>query len=262
MRWLLLALTVSGCGFSIDTGGSLVGDDGPDTQEDAGPETTARMCSTSDPSLRLCIDFDDTANLETDQFGHAVRAENLMPMQRDTGEPAVTVDAESYLHVGESTDLDIPDNLTVSMWISVELGGLPVSNVNSRWLFDNNTQYFGQLRVGGVIRCGIGGEDADSAPILADGSWHHVACTFARDEIRVYVDGHLHDCEGTADRAIPMGGTSGLAIGANVSGTDLEPEFADQFIGGIDNVQLFARRLDPAEVCSAAGGTTCNAVCP
>jgi hypothetical protein len=220
------------------------------------------MCSTSDPDLRLCIDFDDTNNLASDQLAHTVTSMNLMPMQRDAGEPAVTVDASSFLHVGEATDLDIPDAVTVSMWMSVELAGLPVSAVNSRWLYDNNMQWFAQLRVGGVIRCGIGGEDADSIPIIADGGWHHVACTYARDEIRVYVDGNLHDCEDTADRPIPTGGDDGFAIGANLAGGATGPRFTEQFIGGIDNVQVFSRVLEPADVCAASGHAGCRATCP
>jgi len=262
VRWLLLALVVSGCGFSIETGGPIAGDDEPGMQPDA--TVTSRMCSTSDQSLRLCIDFDDAADLASDgsMFGHAVRSMNLMPMERKIGEQAVEIDDSSVLYVAETPDLDIPDNLTVSMWIKVDIAGLPFSTASSRWLYDNNTQYFASLRFGGVIRCGSGTVIADSPPLGADGAWHHVACTYKDDEVRVYVDGHVAGCEDTNDRPLPTGGHDGFAIGANLAGGAGAPNFSEQFIGGIDNVQVFSRLLPPAELCGAAGHESCIDSCP
>lgn len=255
-------MVTSGCGFSIGTEAPAVGDDDQPQPEVDAPTATPRRCSTSDPDLRLCIDFDDAGDLARDALAHVVTAQNLTPMMRDVNEPAVMVGTTSFLHVAESADLDIPDNLTVSLWVSVNIDGLPLSATASRWLFDNNTQYFAQLRTAGVIRCGSGNVEADSWPIPADGSWHHVACTFQRDQIRTYIDGNLAGCESVSNRLLPTGGMDGLAIGANVSGGPGGPRFADQFIGGLDSVQVFARTLSPQQVCDAAGSTTCLAVCP
>jgi hypothetical protein len=264
VRWMLLALVVSGCGFTIDGGPAVVGgDDGPQVDEpDGGGNTTpARMCSTSDPALKLCIDFDDPANLATDQFQHPLQAQNLMPDTRDT-EKAVALDDESRLHVLESPDFDITDAVTVSMWIKIDIGGLPVGPTSSRWLFDNNTQYYGSLREGGVVRCGSGATlRADSAPISLN-QWHHITCTYDRREIRVYVDGQVGGCDTFSDRSLPTGGHEGLAIGANISGGAGGPYFTEELESGIDNVQLFARALDPTEVCTAARETGCVATCP
>lgn len=255
-----MTLVASGCGFSIDTEGPVTGgDDDPGTEPDA--TVTSRMCSTNDPSLRLCIDFDDAANLASDQFAHPVEAIDLTPMQRSTGEPAVAVGTTSHVHVAETPDLDIADMLTVSMWIKFDIGGVPISTTSSRWLFDNNTQYFAALRFGSVIRCGSGAENADSLPIELDGAWHHVACTYGRDEIRVYVDGDVGECEGVSDRPIPTNGDDGFAIGANVAGSPGGPKFTEQFIGGIDDVQVFARTLSSSELCGAAGRTGCRTTC-
>ncbi len=252
-----MTLMVSGCGFSIATEGPVVGgDDEPGTEPDA--TVVARMCSTDDPSLRLCIDFDDVTNLAIDQFDHPVEAINLTPMQRATGEPAVEVGTTSHVHVAETPDLDIPDKLTVSMWIKFDIDGVPISTTSSRWLFDNNTQYFASLRFGSVIRCGSGAENADSLPVPIDGAWHHVACTYERDEIRVYVDGDVGGCESVNDRLLPTGGDDGFAIGGNVSGGPGGPKFTEQFVGGIDDMQVFARTLSATELCTAAGHTGCD----
>lgn len=262
MRWVLIALAASGCGFSIDTEGSVPGDDQqPPPPEDVDASVVARMCSTTDPSLRLCIDFDDATDLARDQLAHTVTALNLVPMVRAPNQPAVTVNTTSVLHVRETSDLDIADNLTVSLWVSVTLDGIPLTTTTSRWLYDNNTQYFAQVRAGGIVRCGSGNEEADSPPIPADGSWHHVACTYRRDEIRVYIDGNVAGCESVSDRALPTGGMDGLAIGANVSGGAGGPKFTEQFVGGLDNVQVFARLLGSTELCTAAGRTACVSQC-
>lgn len=239
-------------------------DDSSMGQPDSGMTAPARMCSTSDPSLRLCIDFNDSADLPTDgsSFAHPVMAQNLTPMTRTGGDQAVQVDASSRLHVPETTDLDIVDNLTVSMWIKFDIGGLPLTNTNARWLYDNNTQYFASLRVAGVIRCGSGPEVADSEPVPADGKWHHVACTYEREEIRVHVDGNVEGCEDLDNRPLPTGGDQGLAIGANIGGGAGGVTFSEQFIGGIDNVQVFARTFAPQDVCDAAGDVPCRTTCP
>lgn len=269
MRALLLALAVSGCGFSIATNGAE-GDDQPGPDVDAGSATTPpRSCTTTDPSLRLCIDFDDTTNLASDAsaFAHPVDGENLVPMQRakeGAVEGAVQLEADSYLWVAETADLDIPDALTVSMWIKADVGILPLSATSGRWLFDNNTQYYASVRFAGQIRCGSGTVTVTSPPIIADGRWYHVACTYEEEELRVYLDGDVAACEETSERSLPTGGEVGLAIGANVAGGGPGggPKFTEQFVGGIDNVQVFARELSASEVCAAAGKGACESACP
>jgi hypothetical protein len=257
---MLAALVVSGCGFSIDADG-VGGDDQPGpTEPDAGTTVVPRMCSTSDPSLRLCIDFDDQTNLATDgsSSAHVVDAANLVPMQRDA-EGAVQVNAASHIYIPESPKLDIPEDLTVSLWIKADLG---VTALATRWLFDNNTQYFASMRADGSIRCGSGTRVTDSPPILLDGQWHHVACTYEDDEMRTYVDGHIASCVEFSDRDIPTDGNDGFAVGANLSSTAGTPRFMEQFVGGIDNVQVFSRLVPSSELCTAAGGTVCNTICP
>jgi hypothetical protein len=189
-----------------------------------------------------------------------VESQNLTPKSHDA-ELAVAVDDTSRIHVAETPDLDIVDNLTVSMWINVDLGDLPTSIASSHWLYDNNTQYYASLRAGGVVRCGSGGEYADSPPIDGYGVWHHVTCTYDHEAIRVYIDGAVRGCEDVNDRLLPVGGHEGMAIGANVNGGAGGPYFSEEFEGGIDNVQVFARELAPEEVCSAAGQLDCNTQC-
>ena len=258
MRWPLVALLISGCGFSVETD-PVLGDDSPgDEPAPDAPTVAPRMCATTDPSLRLCLDFDGTTGLANDAsaFAHPVEAQNLVPMSRD-GEVAVSVDATSHIWIPESDELDVRTDLTVSMWIKAEG---PIVGT-TRWLYDNNTQYFASVRPGGFIRCGSGTVVADSIAIV-DSAWHHVACTYEEDETRVYIDGHVAGCEETGERDLPTMGNDGLAIGANLSMGPGGPKFAEQFVGGIDNVQVFAKLLPPQDLCTAAGGSVCNTLCP
>jgi hypothetical protein len=260
VRWWLITMFAAGCGFNVEAGGVPGGDDQPDpTEPDAGTTIVPRMCSTNDPELRLCIDFDDTTNLALDGSPSAlpVDAANLVPMQR-AAEGAVTVGATSHIWIAETPKLDIREDLTVSMWIKADVG---ITTITNRWLFDNNTQYFASLRPDGSIRCGAGTRTTDTPPIILDGNWHHVACAYEDDEMVAYVDGHVASCLEFSERDIPVGGNDGFAVGANLSG-GAGAKFAEQFVGGIDNVQVFSRLVPPSELCSAAGNTVCNTVCP
>ncbi len=260
VRWMLIALAVSGCGFSAELG-FVDGDDdpSPDAGPDAGPTDVPRMCSTTDPTLRLCIDFDDTADLATDGSRSAlpVDAQNLVPMLRDA-EGAVEINATSRIYIPETPVLDIREDLTVSMWIKPTVAITPIV---TQWLYDNNTQYFASMRPDGAIRCGVGTRTLDTVPLVLDGRWHHIACTYEEDEMRVYVDGHVAKCVQFSDREIPTDGNDGFAIGANLSSMAGAPKFAEQFVGGIDNVQVFSRIVGSSELCAAAGGTVCNTAC-
>lgn len=258
----LLAALISGCGFSVDTGGA--GDDGPGTDpgDDDPIMPVARACSqVTDPALRLCIDFDDGTTAATDgsSYQNQVESQNLTPMTRDA-EQAVQVDRTSKLYVPETPALDIEDELTVSLWVKIAPGDLP-RPTEKRWLFDNNAQYFAYLHDGAALRCGSQNVNVETLA-LADGTWHHIACTYEPETMRVYIDGNVANCRGTGEREIPTNGNDGFAIGADLSKTAGGPAFADALVGGIDNVQVFARELAPEELCAAAGRTTCLATCP
>ena len=77
-------------------------------------------------------------------------------------------------------------------------------------------------------------------------------------KLKVFVDGALSRCENVTD-AISSIGISGLAIGANLSGTDAVPVFRESFVGGIDDVRVWART--DLDICAMAGQTDCNTAC-
>lgn len=256
--WLftIVVIASAGCGFSVPTEDELDPGDpsgpGDPTDPTDPPEPVARRCDTSDPTLRLCIDFEDTPSFAEDGSGrgHHATTTSVAVMNR-AAEQAVLVGAASRVVVAEHADLDLVDALTVSMWMRAD-----ALDSAAQYLLDNNRQYAVSYQPDGQIRCGLGSTTVDSLISYFDQAWHHVACTYDGQRLKVFVDGSVQGC--TAASTIATTGAEGLAIGANL---DAGPTYSGQFIGGLDNVQVFARAWTPAELCTTAGSTLCNASC-
>ncbi len=254
--WLGLVL-LAGCGFeAMPSEEEMTGDPAMDPDDPSGQPIVARSCTTGDSSLELCIDFEDTATLGGDGSGkghNPVLDDALVTTTRDA-ELAVQMSTQSRLQIGEHGDFDIKSNLTVSMWI--DPSGLPTSG--SFWMLDNNKQYALSLQPDGQVRCGLGTDTIDSVIPLPGGGWHHVACTYDRDRLKVYIDGSVAGCR-QMRREIAVDGSEGVAIGSNVG---VGPVFSEQYVGALDNIQIFSRTWTSGELCAASGGGFCVSGCP
>ncbi|CAN5733975.1 hypothetical protein BH11MYX3_BH11MYX3_19170 [soil metagenome] len=251
--WLTAALLAPACGFTAPQSDDMV-DPGPDPTPDP---TIQRKCALKDPTLKLCIDFDDPQALTGDGsgLGHDAAGTGFAVMARGS-EQAVAVDVDSRLVVQETPDLDIASNLTVSLWARPEQ--LP-DDRKAYWAVDNNTQYYLSYQSNGKFRCGIGANTVDAFLGVPQDNWYHVACTYdqAQGKLKVYVNGQLGGCRAVTT-PIPVGGVIGLAIGANHGSREM---FTDQFVGGLDNIQVFARTYSDDEICAAAGQHNCLSGC-
>lgn len=258
VRYLTLAIVMTGCSFVSP----------PESPEVILPSPTppaAQPCRTDEQGVALCVDFEDKPlfNVATDRSRNAnhVAAVDVSPRQRTDNEQAVTLRPTSSLRVPESAALDLPQ-LTIEMWIFPEQK--PPKRVDVG-LFDNPGQYTMRLQDNLRIRCGlVGPAQASSASAVPEQQWSHVACRYAAGELRVYVNGHLSECQTAA--LIPVPSAVGSAIGAELKpGVDLATaEVIDRFIGGIDNVRIYDRALDEAAICAAAGqeAGSCEDECP
>lgn len=255
MRLLSLVLCAAGCAFSAPDGEPGPDAGAPSTQEPP-PGTQRSICDREDPSLRLCVDF-RAPFADRSSRGAPLSATGVSPMDRD-GEPAAELIDTSTMHVGESPALDIDDRLTLDMWIRPSGG--PVAP-DKYWMLDNNTQYAASFTDQRKIRCVIGSRTVDSDPLADDGTFHHIACVYDRTagKLKVYVDGSVSRCSDET-LAIPKTGVAGLAIGANLSGTDAAPAYDEPFVGGIDDVRVWAR--SDLDICALAHGTNCKTACP
>jgi hypothetical protein len=158
------------------------------------------------------------------------------------------------MHLREAAKLDITEGLALDMWIR-PMGALGTDG----WLLDNNTQYGATYTSTGTIRCLLGPRNVESTAIVPnDGRFHHVACTYDGTDLKVFVDGDLSRCHTTTDGILTTG-MSGLAIGANLAGPDTAPSFSAKFVGGIDDVRVWARA--GVDVCTAARRSGCKTRC-
>jgi hypothetical protein len=74
------------------------------------------------------------------------------------------------------------------------------------------------------------------------GQWYHVAVTFDRGQVRLYINGKL---EGEARFApLPPSGSAPVTIGGVVSGKSM----MQGFVGALDEVMVFAQPLVPAAI--------------
>ena len=257
--WLLIALAVTGCDF--DRSGTL-GDDGDN--EPLPPAVggcSAPASLTGD--LRLCLDFEDAmpmsialdgSGLDHDAAVTAVGAVTRTPPD-NVAEQAVRLSGASRLHIDDTPDLDLADAVTVEMFVAMD----PIMLGQRYWMLDNSGQYSMSYGSDGEVECGINNLETtvDSGPVasIVDTQWHHVACTYDRKQLRVYIDGSLTDCKDANKQLVAT--TGGTTIGARTNGLELE-----HFLGSLDDVRVHARALTPAEVCRAAGNPSCVATCP
>jgi concanavalin A-like lectin/glucanase superfamily protein len=259
MRWFWVICLVAGCDFAATApaAGPGAGDDddqGP-SGTDAGATAKPECDVTGDPSLQLCVTFDHDAMVQDlSGFAHVVtEATNVTPIDRNGVSPAVALSIASRVHIAEDDQLDVAQ-MTIDLWIAPAAGAIG----HRSWILDNNTQYFVTYEADGKVRCGIGSKTATSSAAIAISTWHHVACTYdLRDhELHVYVDGDRSGCT-DINTGIPTGGTDGIAIGANY-GTG--GSYLENYLGGIDGVHLYGRAMSDAEICTAAGKTSCRSM--
>jgi hypothetical protein len=209
----------------------------------------------ADPDLRLCVTFDGPAGAQdlSPQPHVITDSLNISIIARDADHAAMFTDS-SRLHFADAADLDVGE-LTVGLW------ALPDVAVQSRsaWLLDVNTQYALTREPSGRYRCSLGARSVDSVVVTGGAaSWHHVACTYGADSIlRVYVDGDVAGCLDVSV-PIPTTGNEGLALGANYS---TNGAFQERYVGGLDDVLVYARALTAAELCAAAHRTGCSDSC-
>jgi len=206
-------------------------------------DPTARVCSFSDSTLRLCIEFGDSKfdPMVTDASPARLDAASVSvdPTNRDSGVAAVLY-LGSKIEVPESPMLDINGPMTIEMWV------WPAYLHPSANLLENAGQYRMQLAGDGRIGCQFGNsqvwsnDDDNAAPL----EWTHVACVYDGTTLAVLIDGTRSTSAPGA--ASPSGGTTGTTLGGG------------SYPGGLDDIHVYARALTGDQICSHAGRTTCS----
>jgi Concanavalin A-like lectin/glucanases superfamily len=238
MRLYLLLVVVGACGFSPTVGNDVQLDAQQGSNVLGNPDAGARSCHVVDPSLRMCLDFEDvslqTKVLDQTTHGHDGITTDVQPMRRLTQQAASFEQQGADVHVDESPDLDIPDNLTYEMWIGVS------DPDETSWPFDNYEQYTIGI-VADTMFCYANRRYAYTDVNLGTDNWHHVACTYGNGVLKAYVDGVRVGCNSV----------SGTIANSNNNGTEL----GQSFTGSLDDIHVYATVLDEPTLAAHANAT-------
>jgi hypothetical protein len=156
----------------------------------------------------------------------------------------------------EAFDVPSTSGLTLAAWVRPDdLGGSPrilskatgTAEQDHDWMMSlhpPSTLRF-RLKAGGTTSTLVAPDD-----LLSTGTWSHTACTYDGTAMRIYVDGILVATaakSGTLDQTP----TTAVALGNQPTGAGEE-----SLSGRLDDVRLYDRAVDPAEVLSMFRGTT------
>jgi len=232
MKLLYLLVLVGACGFSP----TQVGDVQTDAHGVSGADAPSPVgrCHVTEPSVQLCLDFEDPTLepiVADSSHGHDGTATDVQPMTR-SGQQAAAFDDGSVVHVAETPDLDIGDNLTYELWI--QFG----ESDTTTWPVDNNGQYALGIASNKMF-CYANGVYTNTNIDLGTQIWHHVACTYGKGKLIAYVDGMSAGCRMTYGRIQNLN-SHGMDFGAN-------------FSGGLDDIHIYSTALDDKAIARLAG---------
>lgn len=128
--------------------------------------------------------------------------------------------------------------ITISLKVKLDDDdGMPVLLCRGPW---RQPAYYVQL-FGQSVRFFVAGQGTLDAGELRPGTWHHVAVTFGRGEMRVYVDGQMTG-QKRANGGKPFDLDSAVLARYGVRG---DPGFAN---GVIDDIRIYEAALTPQEI--------------
>jgi hypothetical protein len=219
---------------------------------DADMETAIATPKTT-PVAEYAFDgLEEGAQAVEDHSGHehtaTIHGATPTPFGRYGGAMEFKGNASEYLSVPDSSELDFEEEFTLEAWVrpsTVENFYAPVITKLAGGGGHTNSFSYG-LYAGdwehhpfGEVENPLGtGTNVTSPEAITAKTWTHLAFTFDGGMMRLYVDGELVD-EYAADPPVTTEGE--LEIGA-------ETEHGDHFEGRIDEVRIYGRALDAAEV--------------
>ena len=151
--------------------------------------------------------------------------------------------SNDYVSVADSANLDITDDITVSLWIKMNSKAPWDSILTKSIVWDGDNGYGFFFRGGGpVLNFFINHVDYGVAvldPSPSVGEWHHIVGTYDGSNVRIYSDG----VEGT-----PMSYTNSIGTNNKDLRIGYDADLGGYFDGSIDEVAIWNRALSPTEV--------------
>lgn len=169
--------------------------------------------------------------------------------------------ASAYVFDGVSSRIDVPNSaslasptsaITVAAWVRRDGWGMVGSGyspiLTKSISTPNAFQYRWITGTGGMsIAFNSWNESTGIAYDFADTTWYHIAMTWEADTARSYVNGVLQGTTHLPVTIVPD--TRTLSIGSDV------PGILEIYKGKIDELRIYSRRLDDADVAELHGET-------
>jgi hypothetical protein len=230
-------------GGADGTGGSQMapadaGAPATDAGASASEEALARKASCpQDEDLRLCLRFEKTLEDESLPPAHLV-GEPLVYEAGPTG-MAVRAGAESLVRADKDLGT-VGKDFTAEAWVRVDR--FPEAGQRAG-VIDKQLHFGLFILPGGDVACTAYGATATAKGALTQGQWAAAACRAQDGALTVWIDGVSRD---QASFLIPLSlGPEKLSIGSN------HPS-GDPLYGLLDNVRVWTRARDAAEICAGA----------
>lgn len=272
MRVLSICL-LAACSYTPATGeiapdaetGQLPNDPPPPSPDasvtlDAPPQVT---CTTSDSSLALCLEFEDTTQalaIDGSGHGHDAAINGTTPITRDVpaSSRALTI-ANGSIMVGDSSDLD-SQTLTISAWVrrtskpaaGQRYGIVDIGRKQAALAIDDDGNVVCMVRTEFDIWVGTGG-------VTSANEWSLVACTYDAPDLCMYVFKN-----GSAEPSVECGSTDGAALDVSVNAGgaigalfDTANQPVSKLAGAVDSIRIYSRALTEKQLCEANGLSGC-----
>jgi len=182
-------------------------------------------------------------------FGNngTVNGSTWLPSGGHDGRGAYQFNGDSEINMGNQSSFFLRDALTISAWINIH-------NVSAyQRVVSRNACYFillprGPIR-GAIYTTNTQVADVSSTDNVTENTWYHVAFTYDRQNLKLYLNGVLNNTAVNTSR-INSVTTAYLTIGSLSMGSG---QFFD---GVIDDVQIYNRSLSAEQVLALYEGQT------
>jgi len=274
---LLIITSATACSFELGaTGGvdaspNVEGDDSTSVdaapmqdgaQADAPPAQV--VCTTSDGSLKLCLEFEDPAlgtALDGSGLAHhaAVSGATVATREIPSTSRAIGVTTTAAIMIPDTTDLDL-QTVTMTAWVQrsslptngQRFGIVDVGRRQAALAIDDQGRVNCFVKTSTTIWVGIGGS-------TAAGEWALLACTYDAPTLCAYSfrNGSATPsvtCGETDGETLDTSSSAGSTIGA-LFDTSNNP--SSRLKGNLDSVRIYSRTLSETELCTAGGLSGC-----
>ncbi len=204
--------------------------------------------SVSDANLEAHYAFEDNLLDSSANLRHAVPNGTISYAAGKIGAYAVDFDGTNYAEVTGYKGVTGTQDRTCTAWIkTASPGEIVIWGMNTsalKWLW--------RIQDAGAIRLEVGTGSTVGKTDLRDDQWHHVAVVLESAgsprvaDLKLYVDGLLEAPSSLEDNDVNTSSDTDVRIGKG-------PFNERPFIGQIDELRIYSRALEQAEVANLAG---------